>query len=171
MKSLGKFISSTAFLICSFAIKFDQKIKINVTFQQTATKLLHSHVMHCLSISNTFPVHQSGKTDVIKTINCYYVSKNNCNCTALCIKEQVESKIKGCLHVVWSGKTSHPSRSHFTAVPTLQQIQLLLSALNYSSACTILLAYTETRKTYFQYKTSCFVKYRNGGRRDIQLHT
>lgn len=99
--------------------------------------------MHCLSIWNTFPVYQSGKTDVIKTINCYYVSKNNWNSRMLCIREQVDCKIKGRLHIIRLIQLSLSIISHFIAVPTLWRV-LWIIALPYQPW-----VYTTTHKTSF----------------------
>lgn len=97
--------------------------------------------MLCLSNWNTFPVYQSGKADVIETINRCCVSKNNWNCRMLCMKEQVDCKIKGCLQILWLIQLNLSILSHFTAVPTLWYYSLLIavwiSALLYQPGVSI----------------------------------
>lgn len=121
--------------------------------------------MHCLSNWNTFPVYQSGKTDVVETINWYSVSKNNWNGRMLCIKEQVDCKIKGRLQLLWPIQLSLSIISHFTAVPTLWYYSLLsalwISALLYQPGVYILLVYN----------TFSCAKNRAGGWCDSHPHT
>lgn len=126
--------------------------------------------MHCLSNWNTFPVYQSGKTDVIKTINCYYVSKNNWNRRTLCIKEQVDCKIKGCLHIIWLIHLTLSIISHFIAVPTLGKYSLV-SALNSISAVPTLSLHYNSQNMLLVYSTFRHVKNRSGERCNNQLHT
>lgn len=73
--------------------------------------------MSSLSVWNTFPVYQSGKADAIRTIHCYYVSKNNWNCSWACAGEKVECKIKGRLLIVSLIQPTVLSESHSTGLP------------------------------------------------------